>query len=139
VGGASLLMGALFGAAAGGAAALWSSQRLEKARIQGLALGGRELRCGPTRNRNFPWVVLGRALHHNARLAGRTHADRGLLTLHPGAAPTWGERIPREQRVALERCFARLREGDADPARAEELAHLLFPLVAQADVAPGVE
>lgn len=139
VGGASLLLGAVLGAAAGGAGALWSSLRLEKARIQGLALGGRELRCGPTRNPNFPWVVLGRALHHHARLAGRTHADRRALALDPsGAAPVWADRIGRDRRAALERCFARLRDGDADPARAEELAALLGPVVAQADIAPGV-
>ena len=107
--------------------------------IQGLALGGRELRCGPTRNRNFPWVVLGRALHHNARLAGRTHADRGALKLDPAGAPSWGERIGRERRAALERCFARLRDGDSDPALVEELALHLGPIVAEADVAPGIE
>jgi hypothetical protein len=83
--------------------------------------------------------VLGRALHHHARLAGRTHADRRALSLDPaGAAPSWADRIEKPRRAALERCFARLREGDADPERAEVLAALLAPLVAQADVAPGV-
>jgi hypothetical protein len=138
VGGASIFLGTLFGAAAGGAAALWSSFRLEKARIQGLPLGGRELRCGPTRNRNFPWVVLGRALHHNARLAGRTHANRGALSLEPDAGPGWAERIDRERRAALERCFARLRDGDTDPALVQDLAELLAPIVAQADIAPRI-
>jgi hypothetical protein len=139
VGGASLLLGSVIGAAAGGAAALWSSQRLEHARIQGLPLGGRELRCGPTRNPNFPWVVLGRALHHHARLAGRTHADRGALALDPEReAPDWVERIGRERRDALAACFARLRSGAADAAVAEQLAQLLAPVVLQADAAPGL-
>jgi GTPase Era involved in 16S rRNA processing len=138
VGGASLMLGALFGAAAGGAAALWSSFRLATARIQGLPLGGRELRCGPTRNRNFPWVLLGRALHHNARLAGRTHADRGALELEAAGGPSWAERIEPSRRSALERIFGRLRDGDTDPELAQDLALLLGPIVAQADVAPGV-
>ncbi|HVH19652.1 MAG TPA: GTPase/DUF3482 domain-containing protein [Myxococcota bacterium] len=138
VGGASLMLGAVFGAAAGAAAALWSSFRLETARIQGLPLGGRELRCGPTRNRNFPWVLLGRALHHNARLAGRTHADRGALELEEAGGPSWAERIESSRRTALERIFGRLRDGDTDPALTEDLALLLGPIVAQADVAPGV-
>jgi hypothetical protein len=139
VGGASMLLGTLLGAAAGGAAALWSGQKLERARIQGLPLGGRELRCGPTRNPNFAWVVLGRALHHHARLAGRTHADRGALALDPErGAPDWVERIGRERREALERCFARLRSGGADAGLTEELADLLAPVVLQADAAPGL-
>jgi hypothetical protein len=139
VGGASLLIGSLLGAAAGGAAALWSSQRLSKARVFDLPLAGRELRCGPTRNPNFPWVVLGRALHHHARLAGRTHADRGELTLDQAdAAPGWVERIGRERRGSLERCFARLQGGDADPELRAELAALLLPVVQQADAAPGL-
>jgi hypothetical protein len=139
VGGASLLLGTLLGAAAGGAAALWSSQRLAQARVFDLPLAGRELRCGPTRHPNFPWVVLGRALHHHARLAGRTHADRGALALdEPGAAPGWVERIGRERRGALERCFTRLREGDADPVLGAELALLLAPVVQEADAAPGI-
>jgi hypothetical protein len=137
VGGASLLLGTLLGAAAGGAAALWSTQRLLNTRVQGLPLAGRELRCGPVRHANFPWVVLGRALHHHARLAGRTHADRRALTLD-GAGPGWADGLGRERRNALERRFARLRSGETDPALAEELAELLGPIVAEADVAPGL-
>ena len=101
-----------------------------------LPLGGRLLRCGPTRDVNFPYVVLGRALYHHARVAGRTHANRGALSLGDDpAAPTWADRIPRDQRNAIEKCFQRLRGGATDAT--EDLAALLTPLVARADTAPG--
>jgi hypothetical protein len=139
VGGASLLLGTLLGAAFGGAAAFWSSERLMQTRVQGLPLAGRELRCGPVKHPNFAWVVLGRALHHHALLAGRTHADRRALSLEEaGAGPSWVERVGRERRQGLDRCFARLRSGESTPEITEELALWLAPIVAEADVAPAL-
>jgi hypothetical protein len=136
VGGASLLLGTILGAAIGGATAFFSSGRLTRTRVMNLPLGGRLLRCGPTRDVNFPYVVLGRAFYHHARVAGRTHANRGALTLSDdAAAPTWADRIPRDQRNAIEKCFQRLRGGAADAT--EDLAALLTPLVARADTVPG--
>jgi hypothetical protein len=79
--GASLLAGALIGAAIGGAGAWWSSSRLARVRVFALPLGGQLLRCGPAASPNFPYVVLGRALHHHARIAGRAHAVRSPLAL----------------------------------------------------------
>jgi hypothetical protein len=133
VGGASLLLGTLVGATLGGATAWLSRRRLS------LPLGGRLLRCGPTRDVNFPYVVLGRALYHHARIAGRTHANRGPLELagHEDA-PNWIDRLPRERRGALERLFRRLREEEGGPEVTEELAALLVPILAEADAAPGV-
>jgi hypothetical protein len=137
VGGASLLLGTLVGATVGGATAFLSSGRLARARVLSLPLGGRLLRCGPTRDLNFPWVVLGRALYHHARVAGRTHADRGALTLDSGErGPSWVERIPRERRTAIERCFRRLRDGAPDAEVLEELTRLLVPLIEEGSAGP---
>jgi hypothetical protein len=138
VGGASMLLGTLLGATIGGATAFFSSGRLTRARVLNLPLGGRVLRCGPTKDVNFPYVVLGRALYHHARVAGRTHANRGALTLSDDeAGPTWADRIPRERRNAIERSFRRLRDG-ADPAEVtEDLAILLHPIVAEGGAVPG--
>ncbi len=139
VGGTSALLGTLLGATIGGVTAFFSSGRLTRARVLNLPLGGRVLRCGPTKDVNFPYVVLGRALYHHARVAGRTHANRGALTLSDDeAGPTWADRIPREQRNAIERSFRRVRDG-TDPAEVtEDLAMLLSPIVAEGGAVPGL-
>jgi hypothetical protein len=138
VGGASLLLGTLVGATLGGATAWLSRGRLMRTRVLSLPLGGRLLRCGPTRDVNFPYVVLGRALYHHARIAGRTHANRGPLELRGDEeAPNWVDRLPRERRAALERIFRRLREEEAGPEGTEELSAVLAPILAEADAVPG--
>lgn len=139
VGGASMLIGTLLGAAVGGVTAFFSRGRLIRTRVLNLPLGGRLLRCGPTRDVNFPWVVLGRALYHHARIVGRTHANRGTLTLERQEdEPSWVDRIPRDRRNTIEHAFRRLRDDSGDELATEELAALLAPLVADADLAPGV-
>jgi hypothetical protein len=87
---------------------------------------------------NFPWVVLGRALYHHARVKGRTHANRSVLALDPGErGPSWVERLPREHRSALERCFRRLRDGAPDGETLDDLTRLLVPLVAEGSAGPS--
>jgi hypothetical protein len=118
--GASLLAGALIGAAIGGAGAWWSSSRLARVRVFALPLGGQLLRCGPAASPNFPYVVLGRALYHHARIAGRTHAVRSPLMLADGPGENWIDRLscgatprarPRLPRAAPRRwrCHSRAR------------------------------
>ena len=138
LGGASLLLGTLVGATVGGATAWLSQGRLARARVMNLPLGGKLLRCGPSRDVNFPYVILGRALYHHARVAGRTHADREALSLGAaGDAPNWVERLASGTREELERHFRALRRGNAGAAATDELASLLEPVVAEADAVPG--
>jgi Domain of unknown function (DUF3482)/50S ribosome-binding GTPase len=138
VGGASLLLGSAIGAALGGATAWLSSGRIARIRVLSLPLGGRLLRCGPSRNVNLPYVVLGRALAHHALVAGRSHASRGPLDPAAGEdAPNWVDRLAPSQRSGLERLFRRLRDGDAGAEVEDELTALLVPLVAEADPGPG--
>ncbi len=138
VGGASALLGTLLGAAVGGVTAWASTGRLTKTRVLSLPLGGRLLRCGPSQDVNFPYVVLGRALFHHGLVAGRNHANRGPLELADVEdGPNWIDRIEAAQRRALERCFRRLRDGDAGGEVREELAALLAPIVAAGELAPG--
>ena len=128
LGGSSLLLGSAVGAALGGAGAWWSSGRLTRTRVLSLPLGGRVLRCGPVQSPNFPWVLLGRALHHHARIAGRSHADRSALSLGDSPpAQSWVETLEPARRRELERLFRDLQRGE--PVR-EELARCLVPWVA---------
>ena len=131
VGGASLLLGSLVGAAIGGAGAWWSSHRLAHVRVLELPLGGRLLRCGPARSANFPYVVLGRALYHHARVAGRTHADRSALRLDPDSeGENWIERLEPGRRRELDGWFRELRAGEEC---GDALTECLLPLVAAGD------
>lgn len=77
--GASFLAGTVVGGVLGGAAAYFSSDKLADVKLLHQPLGGVRLRCGPTRNLQFPFVLLNRALVHHAVVAGRTHAQRGVL------------------------------------------------------------
>src|SRR5439155_17111970 len=129
--GASLLAGALIGAAVGAAGAWWSSGRLAKIRVFVLPLGGRLVRCGPAASPNFPYVVLGRALYHHALIAGRTHAVRTPLALGEDPGANWIERIGADQRRELDRSLRALRRDGAGAT--DELARVLTPIAAQGD------
>jgi hypothetical protein len=129
-GGASLLLGGLVGAVIGGASALFGGARLTKLRILTLPLGGVLLRCGPPQHENFPYVVLGRALHHRWTIAGRTHANRTALDL---AAADGDHRvlsgIDSSQRQRLEGIFRRLRSGSAPHEVSEQLGHSILEIL----------
>ena len=135
VAGGSFLLGTAIGAVVGGTSAWWSYDRIARAKVMGLPLGGRELRMGPTHNRNFPYVVLGRALHHHDLIAGRTHAQRGELNLDAGGQ-SGSAAIPPDHRRAIERCFTRLRRSDDGVAVADiadELAKCIEALMRDQD------
>ncbi len=118
VGGASLLLGAGIGALIGSASAWMSYDRVAETQVLGLPLGGRELRVGPMRNLNFPYVVLGRAILHHALVDARTHAQRGVLSLQDASVQASAQSFSSEQRKALEKQFRELRRlrGEAPDA-----------------------
>ena len=116
LGGASLMLGAGIGALVGGATAWYSQQRLSDARILGLPLGGTELQVGPMSNRNFPYVLLGRALFHHRVVAARTHAHREQLDVSDAAVASAAGALPAPMRKQFEQRFAALRRGGQDIA-----------------------
>jgi hypothetical protein len=79
--GASFLAGSVVGGLVGGALGYFSSDKLAEVKVLHQSLGGMRLRCGPTRNLQFPFVLLSRAMLHHALVAGRTHAQRGVLNV----------------------------------------------------------
>jgi hypothetical protein len=125
--GATVLMGTLIGAAVGGASAWLGYDPVSRVRMMGLSLGRTELRAGPARNVNFPFVVLGRALHHHAVVCQRTHAQRGEARLEHGDA---GWSWTHAQRRELARHWSTLRRhGDAGAAQSvsQALASAIEP------------
>jgi hypothetical protein len=113
LGGASLFAGAVLGAGIGASLAWWTAGRLVAIRIMNLPLGGKAAVAGPTKNPNFPYVALNRARYHRLRVASRSHAMLGELTL-TGDPHEVIEPLTTELRRELEAVFRKVRRaGDA--------------------------
>jgi len=80
VAGHSFMLGAIGGGVIGSSAAWFGADSLASTKVKGLPLGGYEARLGPMRNKNFPYVVLGRFLFTYQMLYRRNHAQRDRLT-----------------------------------------------------------
>ncbi|MDQ3731163.1 MAG: GTPase/DUF3482 domain-containing protein [Pseudomonadota bacterium] len=80
---------------------------------------GRKLAVGPSRHPNFPWVVLGRALHHARLILGRAHAWRDALEVRHEEGFEEGPltRLTAEERKALGRIFERIRRHGPLPPK----------------------
>lgn len=134
-GGASLLLGAALGAIAGGTLAWFSSQQVADIKVIHRPLGGRSLRCGPVKNLNFPFVVLGRARFHHLQVAGRTHAQRETLQLAatPGSDAQILPRLSDTHRKRLAVLFKQLNQTPSarslDPDHHDELVAILTDIL----------
>jgi hypothetical protein len=117
--GASFLTGSLIGGAIGGTLGYFSSDRLADAKIMRQPLGGLRLRYGPTKNLQFPFVLLGRARHHHTLIAGRTHAQRGSLEVNGGDGKGIGAHNPLSdsEKRKLGSLFDRLRRSEGGSER----------------------
>jgi len=110
--GASFLAGSLVGGLVGGALGYFSSDRLAELKMLNQPMGGRRLRYGPTRNLQFPFVLLNRAVLHHAMVAGRTHAQRGRLILTQKGKPVPIATQSDGSTKQLSAVFTRLRRTD---------------------------
>ena len=79
--GHTLLLGGIIGGLAGGVGAYFGFDELSEVKVLGQALGKRYLQMGPMENRNFPYILLGRALYHTIKVSKRSHAIRGTADL----------------------------------------------------------
>jgi len=128
--GASFFAGTVIGGLAGGALGYFSSQKLAETKVLHQPLGGKRLRCGPTKNVQFPFVLLGRARLHHALVAARTHAQRtGLVVDNSAASSTISDTDKRR----LAGIFGQLRRYELGSERyvaavnelSSQIAHLL--------------
>ncbi len=126
VGGTSLLLGAGIGALIGGVGALISYDKLANFDILGMPLGGHALQIGPMKNRNFPYVLLGRALFHHQLIENRTHAMRGELMIEDHEGRTGASTIDPDLRKNLETCFSEIRKSDTDSNDLDKLTQLIL-------------
>ena len=116
--GTTLFLAAAIGAVVGGALGWLGADKLADVKLISRPLGGQLLKCGPTKNPNFPFVLLGRARHHHTLVAGRTHAQRGALVMDADQAGAMNP-LSDTQRKALSAAFKRVAKAGDD---AEALA-----------------
>lgn len=138
VGGASFLTGTLIGGATGAAAGYFTANQLPRMKVSAirLPLGGRELQIGPMKNRNFPFILLDRALLHHQLIAQTPHARREAITAEQGDATKQGitSTLPADDRKKLERLFEGLRKrpsGEKKETLRAELSKVLGKLLTE--------
>jgi hypothetical protein len=115
LGGASILLGVAAGAAIGGALGWFGAGKLADLKVVNRPLGGALARFGPSRNVNFPFVLLGRARVHWGVVEKRTHAMRTPVQLASDEQDF--NPLESHDRKALEAAFATLRKPGLSAAR----------------------
>jgi hypothetical protein len=109
--GHTLLLGGVIGALVGGTGAYFGFNELSEVKVLGQKLGKRYLQIGPMDNRNFPYILLGRAIFHAYHIATRSHAMRDVEDLSMDS--TFKERwLDENLRKSLEKYHKMFRSGD---------------------------
>jgi hypothetical protein len=76
----------------------------------GKTLGKHYLQKGPMENRNFPYILLGRAIYHTVRVSNRSHAKRDVAKMQ--VDNTFKERwLDEDLRKSLEKYHKIFRSG----------------------------
>ena len=121
------MLGALGGGVIAGGSAWFGANRIAEFKVMGLSIGGLEARQGPIKNRNFPYVVLGRYLFLENALRNRTHARRDSIQISEGDLNDRIVQLTSSQQGELHRSLERLRHQKS----AEDLTAVLEPLLGQ--------
>lgn len=117
--GGATAAGGVVGATTGAVLGWMGGGKIAEFKIINRPLGGTLLRCGPVRNPNFPFVLFGRARLHHARVAGRTHAQRGALEVNAAQGGAL-QPLSEAQRKALGAAFRACGKGADDVERSAE-------------------
>ena len=109
--GHTLLLGGMIGGLVGAAGAYFGFDELSDVKVLGQTLGKRTLVMGPMKNRNFPYILLGRALFHTSKTANRSHASRNIEDFKMDS--TFKEKwLDDSLRKSLESCHKKFRSGN---------------------------
>ena len=110
--GHTLLLGGAIGALVGGTGAYFGFNELSEVKVLGQTMGKRYLEMGPMQNRNFPYILLGRAIYHTVKVAQISHAKREVFDIEMDQ--TFKERwLDDTTRNALEKYHKKFRSGKA--------------------------
>jgi GTPase Era involved in 16S rRNA processing len=109
--GHTLFIGGVVGAVVGGVGAYLGFNELSEVKVLGQKLGKRYVQIGPMENRNFPYILLGRAIFHAYHIAKRSHALRNVEALSMDS--TFKEKwLDEELRKSLEKYHKMFRSGN---------------------------
>lgn len=129
-GGTSLLLGAAAGGLLSGAGVWFMADKIAKMKVSGLLpLGGKMLTFGPVLNRNFPYVLLGRAVYHQQLVAGRPHAQRDELSLQKEQSAGWLEALTADERSQLDKLCKRVSRQEKVEETQQALSNWLLKLL----------
>ena len=123
--GHTLFMGGIIGGLVGGVGAYFGFDELSEIKVLGKTLGKRYLQMGPMENRNFPYILLGRALYHTVKVSKRSHAVRGVADLEKESSfkDKW---LNEDLRKSLEKYHKMFRSGkEVDVKMLEEYEALI--------------
>ena len=123
--GHTLLLGGVIGGLVGAAGAYFGFDELSDIKVLGQTLGKRTLLMGPMKNRNFPYILLGRALFYTSKTANRSHASRNVADFKMDS--TFKEKwLDDSLRKSLEGCHKKFRSGNTLQTEVfEEYAQLI--------------
>lgn len=124
--GHTLLLGGAIGAIVGGTGAYFGFDELSEVKVLGQSLGKRYLEIGPMKNRNFPYILLGRAIYHTVQIARVSHATREILDIEMDKTfqKKW---LNDTMRKSLEHFHNKFRSGkQVEPKELEEYEALIF-------------
>ena len=109
--GHTLFIGGAIGAVVGGVGAYLGFNELSEVKVLGQKLGKRYLQIGPMENRNFPYILLGRAIFLAYHIATRSHALRDVeeLSMDNTFKDKW---LNEDLRKSLEKYHKMFRSGD---------------------------
>ncbi len=110
--GHTLLLGGAIGALVGGTGAYFGFNELAEVKVLGHTMGRRYLEMGPMENRNFPYILLGRAIYHTMKVAQTSHAKREVFDIEMDQ--TFKEKwLDERSRKSLEKYHHKFRSGSA--------------------------
>jgi GTPase Era involved in 16S rRNA processing len=110
--GHTLLLGGAIGALVGGTGAYFGFNELSEVKVLGHTMGRRYLEMGPMENRNFPYILLGRAIYHTMKVAQISHAKREVFDIEMDQ--TFKEKwLDETSRKSLEKYHKKFRSESA--------------------------
>ena len=121
LGGLGTLVSGAGGALTGGIGAWRYADKIGKVKVKGIPTGGKAITYGPSRNLNFPFVLLGRALLHLFSVCKRTHASRTEMDLNQPLL----EDLTDKERRQLGKIFEDIRNQKKVAERRTQLATMI--------------
>jgi len=132
VAGHSFMLGTIGGGLLGFGSAWLGADKLVEAKVKGLPLGGYEACYGPMKNKNFPYVIIGRFIYLYRQISQRNHAIRETMQIDSIALNSQINQLEKSVQKALHQaCDKLVKQKPVDDLT--EIFSPLFELKTTAD------